>query len=499
MSNQPDTDFTDPKSDLLLQHVLLEDEKLFTEENLQSMANQIFGANPALILNAEKENELLRTLTSSFKTKKNPFWLNGLFLIFALGIGLTSWMLLSKKEANISVSDSIQQAQIRIHTNDVLPTQNQEFISESNPTPKSENQILADLPKKDSSSQENNLPIPAASFNSQTGQNPFTHTSYHLKEESLHYEEIPTLSDAEKKKTEKQKKKMLADIAKRKTYASLPKGATNLNGVLRQVSAFSVQKAEVTNLEYRTFLNDLLIEGKHDEYLLAQPVKDGWKTAGVPELEQAYFTSEKYNDFPAVNMSRKGAELYCEWLSRSMKDAITKKEVKWNGPMPNFRLPSNLEWVYAARACDTTMQFPWGRVIPDSVQNARGCFLCNFNYTVSVNNIRTFPVCPGFAKLKQSGKPRSVITSAGKAIDSLVTAPVYSYNPNEKGLYVCSGNVSEMVWTWDSANPTVPGEARSMGGNWNSFVENVKIEAAEQYVGQTAGSAMIGFRPVFVL
>ncbi|HEU4716178.1 MAG TPA: hypothetical protein VFU15_00005, partial [Bacteroidia bacterium] len=71
-----------------------------------------------------------------------------------------------------------------------------------------------------------------------------------------------------------------------------------------------------------------------------------------------------------------------------------------------------------------------------------------------------------------------------------------SYNPNPTGQYCMAGNVSEMVWTSDPANPSVHGAARSMGGSWYSYVDNVHIEASEQYVGVTDARAYIGFRPL---
>jgi len=311
------------------------------------------------------------------------------------------------------------------------------------------------------------------------------------------------LNDDQKKQTAKDKLKIMKDVVRKRVYSNLPSGATNVNGVLTQVSAFGIKDAEVTNFEYRTFLNDLVIQGKFDDYLLAKPVDGGWKVLGIGEFEDVYFVSEKYNDFPAANMTRKGAELYCAWMTTSMKEAITKKEVKWSGTkMPTFRLPSNVEWIYAARGCDTTLQFPWGKY-HNSVQNQRGCYLCDFNYSISKEKLDKEG--PLMEKNNTKGclsatmSTRAVVTTSGRSIDTLVTCPVYSYNPNEKGLYNTVGNVSEMVWSYDPANPTVQGAPRCMGGSWFSHVDNVLIEAPEQYVGVTDARAYIGFRIAMVI
>ena len=81
------------------------------------------------------------------------------------------------------------------------------------------------------------------------------------------------------------------------------------------------------------------------------------------------------------------------------------------------------------------------------------------------------------------------------AIDTLLTAPVYSYNPNKTGQYNMLGNVSEMVTVYDFSTHTF-GPVRAMGGNWNSPVTEVLIESPEQYIGIEAASPYIGFRPI---
>ena len=47
-------------------------------------------------------------------------------------------------------------------------------------------------------------------------------------------------------------------------------------------------------------------------YARNKPVSGNWKTIGVPKFEDVYWQNAKYNEFPALNMTRKGAELYCD-------------------------------------------------------------------------------------------------------------------------------------------------------------------------------------------
>ncbi|HET6992553.1 MAG TPA: SUMF1/EgtB/PvdO family nonheme iron enzyme, partial [Bacteroidia bacterium] len=439
-----------------------------------------------------KGETVIEKLTADFRSGGSKFRLNIFLLSLLMLATIAAVVFFTSRKQEISTTAKTIPVVIKDNpkTETNIPVIPKEIIE--NPLPRANPVIVAFL---DSSNDGDSTPIQ----NLNTVSSSSIPSTLHIPEDfSLHYEDIPSLSDDQKKQTEKDKLKMMRDIAKKKTYGNLPPGKTYYNGSLQKVDGFSIENSEVTNLEYRTFLNDLLTQGKFDDYLLAKPVSGQWKNTGIPEFEDVYFENAAYNSFPAVNMTRKGAELYCEWLTNSMKDAITKKEVKWSGnKMPDFRLPTNLEWIYAARGCDTTaLKFPWGRTIPDSVQNHNGCFLCDFNYTISKDRFEGKHICAGYQRLKQGGYHHTIITTAGLAIDTLITCPVYSYNPNTCGQYCMMGNVSEMVWTYDVSNPSAKGVARSMGGSWYSDVSNILIDAPEQYVGVTDAKPFIGFRPV---
>jgi formylglycine-generating enzyme required for sulfatase activity len=179
-----------------------------------------------------------------------------------------------------------------------------------------------------------------------------------------------------------------------------------------------------------------------------------------------------------------------------MLEAIDTKTVKWTkSQRPKFRLPNSLEWVYAARGGDSSWVFPWG-IESKGVQNARGCCYCNFNYSISKDQLRTENV---ECKPSQKGPKYPILTSVGYMVDTFVTCPVFSYNPNLKGMYCFLGNAAEMVYTWQAEPTNAALEARSMGGAWIDPVSNMRIEGPEQYRGITTGKAFIGFRPVMVL
>ncbi|CAN5893168.1 hypothetical protein BH11BAC7_BH11BAC7_35790 [soil metagenome] len=490
--------FSDQHFDVLLNHALLST-KQFTvnEKTIETVAEHTFKTSYTNVLSDSQSNLFIERLANDFKKTKNRFWLNMFFAAILLSGTITAVLFSTNRtpenkiiatllpqtiEQKNSVLEPLTSITAHELTSNPLPVTNPLVLLLNDSADESEMaQLINGKPK------ENNVP-----------------TRLHIPEAaSFTYEDIPVLSESEKKQTEKDKLKMLKDIAnpKKKIYTMIPQGTSTVNGVAHVVPAFYMKTAEVTNLEYRTFLNDILIQEKYDDYLAAVLIKGGWKAQGIPEFEDVYFSSLKYNDFPAVNMPRKGAELYCQWMTTSLSEAIKNKTVKSSDNSTNafadFFLPTDVQWIHAARAGKDSLniKYPWSYV-GNNIQNLRGCFLCNFNYTTSKDHFSSLVGCPHqwIGKLPQGGFHRSVITTAGMAIDTLLTAPVSSYNPTDYGQYCMMGNVSEMVWTWSALGK---GAARAMGGNWNSVDENVLIEAPEQYVGITEGSALIGFRPAW--
>ena len=279
--------------------------------------------------------------------------------------------------------------------------------------------------------------------------------------------QFPKLTEEEINITNKKKKSMLKALAKhdKNAYIYIPSGTFDYNGTQVSVQAFYIGIGEVTNFEYRTFLFDLLIQGRKDEFLRAKPDQSKWNTYPMYHLkhfQDNYFSDKRYNDYCVVNISREGAELYCKWLSEEVRKYVgTEKEAQYN----DVRLPLRVEWIKAASNEGKQLPYPWNGPY---TRNSDGFYQGNF----------------------VQGKTDSSFVFDTTEVNS-VTAPSKSFWPNALGLYNMSGNAAEMVY--EGSNRTEPGTA---GGSWRNWPDEVKIYAPDNFKGIIDPKPTIGFRVV---
>ena len=286
---------------------------------------------------------------------------------------------------------------------------------------------------------------------------------------NLGYEEI-TANNRQKNIMFGKSKKRKGNI-ELKGFKFIPSGTYSRDDDALSVQAFYMKQTEVTNLEYRTFLFDLLINGRKKEFLIAKPDQAMWVKeypyAFNKPMQENYFSHPAYDQYPALGMSRKGAEMYCKWFTQEINKVT--EGIKINA----VRLPSNYEWEYAAKGGLKKSSYPWGGPY---LRNSKGCYLANFKPGKDAVN-----AC--FENKKDN--PYS-------ADGGFHTVKVYSYNPNDYGLYCMSGNVAEMVF-YKNENG-LPG---TKGGSWTSVGQELQIvDGKDRFKGQTSPSVNIGFRPV---
>src|SRR6056297_666795 len=254
-----------------------------------------------------------------------------------------------------------------------------------------------------------------------------------------------------------------------KDFAFIPMGTTTYNGKTISVDAFIMQKTEVTNKQYREFLNSLKNNKELEKLKIAQIDTVKWRQDGKynEPYVNFYHKHPAYDNYPVVNITREAAELYCEWLSQKWE--------KENDQNVKFRLPTEYEWIYAAKA-GTNNKFPWEE---NSLINKKGEPMCNYKH-IEQYKIREYK--DGKIKIfnEELAKEKSVKT---------ILAPVDSYEANEFELYNMSGNAAEMV-----AEKNV-----IKGGSWNSTGYYMMIESESEYTEEDIPSPYVGFRVIYTI
>jgi len=193
-------------------------------------------------------------------------------------------------------------------------------------------------------------------------------------------------------------------------------------GPVHQVNiaySFAVGVHEVTRGEYSHFVSATGYQPGPCQVLDQGEMKDkpgsGWQQPGFPQSDS----------HPVVCVSWDGAHAYIRWLSRKTGES--------------YRLLSESEWEYAARAGTTTARY-WGESESGQCRYANGADMT--------------------AK-RQYDKWTVVSCEDGFA----QTSPAAHYEANAFGLYDVLGNVWE--WTQDCWNDNYQG-APNDGGAWQS-------------------------------
>jgi len=180
------------------------------------------------------------------------------------------------------------------------------------------------------------------------------------------------------------------------------------------VRAFAIGKYDVTIAEFLIFLRETGYQPLPCDTI--QHIS--WHSPGHDLATPPGETDPPL--WPAHCLNWSDAQAYIAWLNRKVSTQATTRRL--DGP---YRLPSEAEWEYAARAGTTTARW-WGDGIGVGNADCNGC---------------------------------------GSKWDDELLAPVGSFGPNPFGLYGMLGN----VWQWvnDCWNESYVG-APSDGSSWMS-------------------------------
>lgn len=137
---------------------------------------------------------------------------------------------------------------------------------------------------------------------------------------------------------------------------------------------FFLSKNEITNLDYFEFIFQKKHKLEYPEYQKLLPDTNLWlKVPGYgKEMQENYFRSSAYHDYPVVCVSYKQANAYCLWL-----DSILNSKPDLIFAKYEVSLPTKAEWLRAARSKDSSSVFPWEG---NSLRNNKGNYKARFNY-----------------------------------------------------------------------------------------------------------------------
>ncbi|AEE15661.1 Sulphatase-modifying factor protein [Treponema brennaborense DSM 12168] len=204
----------------------------------------------------------------------------------------------------------------------------------------------------------------------------------------------------------------------------------------------------------------------------------------VMKKNPSYFKGAKGENLPVESVSWYDAVAFCNELSRreglSAAYTIDGETVVWNRSADGYRLPTESEWEYAARAGTST---------PFSSEKAPGDvdanFYAHYPYNIEQNyfNDSVLETRPGYYRQK--------------------TVAVGSFKPNANGLYDIHGNVSEWCFDFYGAYPKTsvknPSGAEDgstrvcRGGGWNDFGKHLRCAFRSSELPEES-SASRGFR-----
>lgn len=314
---------------------------------------------------------------------------------------------------------------------------------------------------------------------------PMTSTGKKVKKEMNYHNSdyIPSLTSEEIEENNKRKKKMIDKLIKfdKHTWAYIPSGSFSYKEKLISLQSFYIRTTEITNLEYRVFLFDLLIQDRKEEFLRAKPIQNLWtdrfKWSYNQPMTDQYFSHPAYNDYPVVNISYEACIQYCNWLTTEVNKKLKSQGIEL---MNDIRIPHEEEWAYAASGKDGKSKYANGK---DTLQNEKRCYLVNYACHPMEDAVYDSTI------MMWVGKSKSMNFNDDGGFH---TVKADSYLPNDFGLYCMAGNVSELVWNEKSK------EYGTKGGSWISVDYYLQIEANEEFIFEKEGpSPMIGFRPVF--
>lgn len=248
------------------------------------------------------------------------------------------------------------------------------------------------------------------------------------------------------------------------------------------VASFYMDETEVSNQDYREYVHWLnrAYPGDRQKINGALPDTGLWRSelAYNEPYVTNYFRHPAYSDYPVVGVTWEQANAYCSWRTDRVNEKIlvergvlqhdntqsgenvfttdtylaglfqgtegnrpqenpdgSTRRVRWEDGLmlPTYRLPTEAEWEYAAYGLIGNTD---GELLTD-----RRIYPWNGAYLRQDNRRDKGRLRANFVRGRGD-----LMGMAGALNDNAdITAPVFSYDPNDYGLYCMAGNVNEWV------------------------------------------------------
>jgi gliding motility-associated lipoprotein GldJ len=252
------------------------------------------------------------------------------------------------------------------------------------------------------------------------------------------------------------------------------------------IASFYMDETEIANVHWLEYLHYLKADSSEEVYQAALPDTTVWaaELAFNDPYVDHYLRYPGFRYFPVVGVSWKQANDFATWRTAVVNNNLAikdgKKEIKDKAKageriplesgvvLPNYRLPTEAEWEYAAKGLigtqyidemqDYARLYPWdGHSLRNPYGKLMGTMMANYK--------------------RGRGDYAGI---AGRLNDAaMITDWIYANPPNDFGLYNMAGNVNE--WVYDLFRPMSFEDVEDLNPiRRNDYIDQVKMYDPEE-------------------